>query len=74
MTLLYNPAIDQMADVPDEAAAHFRGSGWLTYSEHQANQAEVAAREAAAAEEAAKTAGKGSSKAAAGSAASGDKE
>ena len=53
--VIYHEGIGQQAVVPEEALPHYRQSGWLLLSEHQANEAAAAEREAAAS----KTAGKG---------------
>ena len=51
--VIYHPGIAQQAAVPEEALPHYRQSGWLLLSEHQANEAQRAEREAAASKPAA---------------------
>ena len=41
---MYHPGIEQHAVVAPEAVAQYRQSGWLLASEHEANQADEAAR------------------------------
>ena len=50
----YHPETGAVTAVPEEAMPHLRVSGWLLLSEHQANQDQAAAAEAAAAKTAAK--------------------
>ena len=52
---IYHPGTGQRASVPEESLPHHRRAGWLLLSEHEANEAARADREAAAS----KTAGKG---------------
>jgi hypothetical protein len=51
---VYHPGTGAQAVVPEEALPHLRVSGWLTLDEHNANQAEAEARQAAASKTAAK--------------------
>ena len=53
--VIYHPGTDARASVPEEAVPQLRRSGWLLLSEHEANEAQRAEREAAAS----KTAKKG---------------
>lgn len=46
LVVAYHPELDRTAEVEADAMPQLRQSGWLLYSEHQANQA--AAEEAAA--------------------------
>jgi hypothetical protein len=45
--VIYHPGTDGQALVPEESLPHYRQSGWLLLSEHNANEADRAAREAA---------------------------
>ena len=46
--VIYHPGTDATTAVPEEGLPHYRASGWLLLSEHQANEAQRAEREAAA--------------------------
>jgi hypothetical protein len=52
--VVYHPVTEAVVAVPEESVPHLRMAGWLLLSEHQANQAQAAEREAAAAKTAAK--------------------
>ncbi len=52
--VMYHPGIGAQAVMPESAVPHLRVSGWLTLDEHNANQAEAEAREAAASKTASK--------------------
>jgi hypothetical protein len=51
--VIYHPGTDATTAVPEEGLPHYRQSGWLLLSEHQANEAEREKREAAASKTAA---------------------
>ena len=46
-TVMYHPVTEAIVAVPDSAVPHLRMSGWLLLSEHEANQAAAAERDAA---------------------------
>ena len=46
--VIYHPGTEAQVAVPEESLPHYRQSGWLLLSEHQANEAQRAEREAAA--------------------------
>lgn len=50
MIHIVHPATGNTAVVPEETAAHFAGSGWISHAAHEQNKADAAAREAARAE------------------------
>jgi len=52
--VMYHPVTEAIVAVPDSAVPHLRMSGWLLLSEHEANQAAAAERDAAASKTAAK--------------------
>lgn len=52
--VVYHPVSEAIVGVPESAVPHLRMSGWLLLSEHEANQAAAAEREAAASKTAAK--------------------
>ena len=45
--VMYHPVTEAIVAVPDSAVPHLRMSGWLLLSEHEANQAAAAERDAA---------------------------
>ena len=45
--VMYHPVTEAIVAVPDSAVPHHRMSGWLLLSEHEANQAAAAERDAA---------------------------
>lgn len=47
LTEIVHPASGARVNVPEGAVSFYRTSGWLTRAEHEANQAEAAARAAA---------------------------
>jgi hypothetical protein len=51
--VIYHKDLDRSESVPEEGLPHYRQSGWLLLSEHQANEAEREKREAAASKPAA---------------------
>jgi hypothetical protein len=51
--VIYHPGTEAQVAVPEESLPHYRQSGWLLLSEHQANEAQRAEREAAASKPAA---------------------
>jgi hypothetical protein len=46
--VIYHPGTAGQAAVPEESLPHYRQSGWLLLSEHNANEATRAEQEAAA--------------------------
>lgn len=58
MVWAYHPGTDAAFEIDEAAMPQMRRSGWLTMAEHNANQAEIAERAAAAEKAASKTAGK----------------
>lgn len=52
--IIYHPGLQRQESVHEEALFQLRRSGWLLLSEHEANEAQRAEREAAASKPAAK--------------------
>jgi hypothetical protein len=52
--VIYHPGTGGQVAVPEEALPHYRQSGWLLLSEHNANEAARAEQEAAASKTSAK--------------------
>jgi hypothetical protein len=46
--VIYHPGTSGQVAVPEESLPHYRQSGWLLLSEHNANEAARAEQEAAA--------------------------
>jgi hypothetical protein len=44
--VMYHPVTEAIVAVPEPSVPHLRMSGWLLLSEHQANQAAAAERDA----------------------------
>ena len=52
--VMYHPVTEAIVAVPELSVPHHRRAGWLLLSEHEANQAAAAERDAAASKTAAK--------------------